>query len=284
MLRNLGKKVDVINADPHPQAYASLPGAPAQSAVSDHIENRYDAVFVLECNDLDRPALKNLQDCYIINIDHHPRTQPFGSINWLDSGAAAVGEMIYYLTRALNVPLTPEISTNLYVAILTDTGSFQFSNTHPRTFTVASELVTAGAEPYTIAQAVYMNQPQSKIRLLGRVLETLQMHPSRKIAWITLTSGMLEKTGASRHETEGIVNYPLSIEGVMMAALFRQESEATCGVSLRSKNDYDVGSLAERLGGGGHKNAAGVSVDGDFEKARQTVISEMEQLLESTDD
>lgn len=279
-LQSLGKSAQVVNSDPHPQVYDFLPGAD-QIHLSDRIENHYDGVFVLECNDLERPALKNLQQSYIINIDHHPNTKPFGSLNWLDSGASAVGEMIYHLTKALDIPLTRDISTNLYVAILTDTGSFQFSGTGPQTFAIASNLVASGADPSAIAEAVYMNQPYSKIQLLRRVLDTLQIHRSKKIAWIDLTSAMLEETGASSRETEGIVNYPLSIKGVMMVALFRQETEKTCGVSLRSKKNYDVGSLAERLGGGGHKNAAGVSLSGDFEEVRQTIISEMERLLDS---
>lgn len=281
-LKTLGKAVEVVNADPHPQAYASLPGAD-RIRLADRLEDDYDAVFVLECNDLDRPALKNLDRYYIINIDHHPRTQPFGSLNWVDASASAVGEMIYHLARALGVPLTPEISTNLYAAILTDTGSFQFSNTRPETFAVASDLVAHGADPSAIAQTVYMSQPLTKIQLLASVLNTLELHPSGKIAWIALSDELLARTGASKHETEGIVNYPLSIEGVLMAAFFRQEAADSYRVSLRSKNEYDIGAVAKQFGGGGHKNAAGLSVEGSLDEVKRKVIRSLERLLETTD-
>lgn len=282
-LRRSGKTADVINADPYPQAYALLPGADT-IRLSDRIENHYDGVFVLECNDLDRPGIKDLDRYYIINIDHHPKTKPFGDLNWLDSSASAVGEMIYHLAKQLNGSLTPEISMNLYAAILTDTGSFQFSNTRPETFAIVSDLVAHGADPSAIAQAVYMNQPYDKIRLLARVLTTLEMHPSKKIAWITLTQAVLKKTGASSHETEGIVNHPLSIEGVVIVAFFRQITKATYRVSLRSKDDYDVGSLAQRFGGGGHKNAAGFSLQGSLKEVQEKAISAMERLLKMTND
>lgn len=277
-LQKLGKTADVINADPHPRVYAFLPGVDT-IRLADHIENHYDGVFVLECGDLSRPALKNLDRYYIINIDHHPKTKPFGNLNWLDSLASAVGEMIYHLIKRLNVSLTPEISTNLYAAILTDTGSFQFPNTRRETFAVVNDLVANGAQPSAIAQAVYMNQPYEKIRLLAQVLGTLQMHSSKKIAWITLTQSVLAEIGASPHETEGIVNHPLSINGVMMVAFFHQINERTCRVSLRSKNHYDVGSLARLFGGGGHTNAAGFSLQGNLKEVRAKVISAMEQEL-----
>ncbi len=278
-LRKLSKTADVINADPHPQAYALLPGADT-ILIADRIENHYDGIFVLECGDLDRSGIKDLDPYYIINIDHHPKTKPFGDLNWLDSLASAVGEMIYHLAKRLNGSLTREISINLYAAILTDTGSFQFSNTRPETFVVVSDLVASGADPSAIAQMVYMNQPHNKIRLLAKVLTTLEMHPSKKIAWITMTQAVLKKTGASSHETEGIVNHPLSIRGVVMVAFFHQIAKAAYRVSLRSKDDYDVGSLAQLFGGGGHKNAAGFSLQGSLKEVQDKVISAMERLLE----
>lgn len=277
-LEKLGKKADVINADPHPQAFASLPGI-EKIRLASHLEDHRDGIFVLECNDLDRPGVGNLERYFVINIDHHPGTKPFGNLNWVDTAASAVGEMIYHLVKALQVPLTPEISTNLYVAILTDTGSFQFSNTRSETFAVASDLVASGADPSAIAQAVYMNQPYSKIQLLARTLNTLQMHPSGQIAWISLSREMLEQTGASKHETEGLVNYPLSIEGVTLAAFFREEDTRSYRISLRSRNEYDVGVVARRFGGGGHQHAAGFSLQGILTEIIQRVVSELERLL-----
>lgn len=278
-LRGLGKKADVFNADPHPHAYSSLPGVETIRIVS-QLSGSYDALFVLECNDLKRPGIEKLDEYRVVNIDHHPDTEPFGDLNWIDVSASAVGEMVFRLIRDLEVEITPGIATALYVAILTDTGSFQFSNTSSETFLVAAELVRAGASPSEIAQAVYMSYPHSKLRMLAETLDTLEVHPSGKIAWILLTDEMLRQTGASLKETEGIVNYPLSLDGIVLAAFFRQEGENRFRVSLRSKDHYDVGRLAVRYGGGGHRNAAGLSLQGSFSEVRQKLILSLERLLD----
>jgi bifunctional oligoribonuclease and PAP phosphatase NrnA len=278
-LQQLGKTTHVFSADPHPHRYGFLP-ALETIRVTNRVEGNYDGLFVLECNNLNRTGLKGLERYHALNIDHHPDTEPFGDLNWLDPGAAAVGEMIYYLIRRLSVPLTAEIATNLYVAIMTDTGSFQFSNTHARTFQIASDLTSNGANASDIAQSVYMNQPQSGIRLLGMLLETLELHSHGKIASITLTQQMLQKTGASANDVEGIVNYPLSVAGVLLAAFFREEKKTQYRVSLRSKGHYDVAAVAHSFGGGGHKNAAGLLLEGNYDETRDRLISELEKLLD----
>ncbi|MFQ5740110.1 MAG: bifunctional oligoribonuclease/PAP phosphatase NrnA [Acidobacteriota bacterium] len=280
-LEQLGKTVHVINADPVPKAYRSLPGV-EKIIVTDHLEGSYDSLFVLECNDLKRPEVANLETCHVINIDHHPGARSYGHLNWVDTSASAVGEMVYQLVRALPVDVTPEIATNLYVAILTDTGSFQFPNTRRETFAVSGELVGYGANPGHIAQEVYLSQPLSKVRLLAKVLQTLELDPSGKIAWIVMTDDMIAETGASREETEGIVTHPLSIRGVVLVAFFRQDRGNGFRVSLRSKDHYDVGRVAARLGGGGHKNAAGLSLSGPLPEVRKEVLSRLEQLLDRT--
>ncbi|MBI4445822.1 MAG: bifunctional oligoribonuclease/PAP phosphatase NrnA [Acidobacteria bacterium] len=277
-LEKLGKKAHIFNADPHPHTYSRLPGID-RITITDRLEGAFDGVFVLECNDLDRPGLKNLDRYFVINIDHHLKTEAFGNINWIDPAASAVGEMIFELLKNTGVQLDARICANLYVALLTDTGSFQFSNTRPHTFQVASELVSHGVDPAEIAQTVYMSQPYSKIRLLASILNTLELHPFQQIAWIFLDHAMLRKAGASEHETEGIVNYPLSIDGVVIAVFFREDGRGGYRVSLRSKNDYDVAAIAQRFGGGGHKNAAGFSLKGNWNEVNKTVISALEGLL-----
>jgi phosphoesterase RecJ-like protein len=278
-LRQLGKKACVLNADPHPRAYQRLPDV-ASVRLGRRLEGPYDGVFVLETTDLDRTGLAGLEGRFIISIDHHKGTLPFGQLNWVDGQAAAVGEMVYELIRKLGVSVSPDIATNLYVAILTDTGSFQFSNTTARTFAVVRELVEAGANPAEIAQMVYMSHPVSKLHLLARVLDTLEIHPSGKIAWVLLTRQMLEETGANAADTEGMVNYPLSVEGVVMVAFFREDRPGVYRISLRSKNNYDVASAAEYFGGGGHTNAAGLWAEGTFEEVREKVIRQAERLLD----
>ena len=277
-LETLGKTAHIFHADPHPQSYTFLPKIETIQ-ITDQIEDDYDGLFVLECNDLMRSGIANLDNFCVVNIDHHPNTNYFGHFNWVDPTAAAVGEMIYDLIKDLSVPLTPEIATNLYVAIMTDTGSFQFSNTHARTFQIAGKLASSGANPYTIAQSIYMNQPHSKIRLLGILLDTLKLHSQDKIATISLTQKMLNETGANANDLEGIANYALSVEGVLLAAFFREESSLRYRISLRSKDHYNIASVAQIFGGGGHPNAAGLTLEGNFEEISKKVIAELDKLL-----
>ncbi len=277
-LEGLGKAVQIVNADPPPHAYLSLPGV-ERIRVSESLEGAFDAVFILECNDLLRPGVGNLGRYFVINIDHHAKTENFGQINWVDPGAAAVAEMVYKLLGALKAPVTAEIATNLYAAILTDTGSFQFANTKAETFEIVGDLVSCGADPAWVARQVYMNQPRSKLDLLVKVLDTLEIHPSGKIASIFLTPQVLEEVQASPGETEGLINYALGIEGVELAGFFREERQDLYRISLRSKSDLDVGEIARQFGGGGHKNAAGFSLEGRLDQVREKVQSRLEDLV-----
>ena len=279
-LEGLGKTADIFGVDPHPRSFVALP-AIEKIRVTDRVEGPYEGLLVLECNDLKRPGLEGLDQYFVINIDHHLGTDLFGDLNWVDSSAAAVGEMIYHLLLAIEAPITSEIARYLYVAIFTDTGSFQYSNTSAKTFSIVADLVHLGASPSGVAQSIHMTQPEERIKLLGRLLNTLEIHPSGKIASIALTQQMLEKTGASPNDIEGMVNYPLSINGVEMAALFRQEQDGSIRVSLRSRDLHDVSAVARLLGGGGHKNAAGLTVEGNLEEAVGQVIGELQKLLDA---
>ncbi|HET9530606.1 MAG TPA: DHH family phosphoesterase, partial [Blastocatellia bacterium] len=152
MLQSLGKDASVILRDRVPPAYSVLPGSDLVLVQPD-VEDLYDAAFVIECSDVERPGLPGLKNQFVVNIDHHSTTVPFGDVNWIDSTAAAVGEMIYNLCKALGVEVTKEIAECIYTALLTDTGSFHFSNTTERTLKIASELVRRGVEPARISQA-----------------------------------------------------------------------------------------------------------------------------------
>ena len=143
LLRSLGKNADVILRDEIPAAYKQLPGADKIQIVSE-VNGKYDAIFVIECSDIDRPGIENLENQFVINIDHHATCEHFGTINWIDSTASAVGEMIYNLCKAIGGRVTKEIAECVYLALVTDTGSFHFPNTTERTLKVASELVKVG--------------------------------------------------------------------------------------------------------------------------------------------
>ena len=144
---------------------------PTRSATSKAIDGNYDAIFVIECSDLDRPGIAGLENEFTVNIDHHATSEHFGTINWIDSTASAVGEMIYNLCKAIGGRITNEIAECVYMALVTDTGSFHFSNTSDRTLKVASELIKAGAKPAKICEAVYNNYPWSRIELMRQVVD-----------------------------------------------------------------------------------------------------------------
>jgi phosphoesterase RecJ-like protein len=277
-LQQLGKSAQVVNADPHPRMYDSLPGID-EVIVANQVDGRYEGLIVLECSNLDRTGVKGLERFEAVNIDHHLKNDEFGLLNWVDAKAAAVAEMVFQLFHELEIRITPEIATNLYVAILTDTGSFQFSNTTAQTFGIARQLVSAGAQPAPIAQAVLMNQPESRLRLLCRVLSSLTFESEGKIAWLKLTERMLEETGSTAADSEGMVNYALSVDGVKVCALFKQEQGESYRVSLRSRGEQDVSTVAQHFGGGGHRNAAGLSIEGPFEEVCARVVNQLEALF-----
>jgi bifunctional oligoribonuclease and PAP phosphatase NrnA len=271
LLRALDKEPEVIMRDPVPLAYQKLPGAEFVR-VTPRVDLPYDAVFVIECSDVDRPGLIDLEKQFVVNIDHHSTTALFGTINWIDSTASAVGEMIYNLCKAIGVRVTREIAECVYTALVTDTGSFHYSNTTERTFKVASELVRAGVKPAKVSQAVFGSYPWSKVELLREVLASARRDASGKVAWLRQTIEMQERAGASDEDGDGFVNYPLSCGEVEAVAFLKESAPGVYRVSLRSKCDVNVARIAEKFGGGGHRNAAGCMLRGSWEEAEETIV------------
>jgi phosphoesterase RecJ-like protein len=278
ILKGLGKDAEVIMCDHVPHAYERLPGTDLVRVVPD-VDREYDAVFVIECSDVSRPGLPSLKDQFVVNIDHHSTTELFGSINWIDSTAAAVGEMVYNLAKAIGARITPELASCVYAAVLTDTGSFHFSNTTERTFKIASELVRHGAQPAKLSQAIFYCYPYSKVKLIGSVLSTLQRDETGQIAWIRMTKDAMREAGATEEDTDGIINYPLTIGEVEAAAFFRELPNDTIRISLRSKNRVNVARVAEQFGGGGHANAAGFTIAADFNELSRDVIARLREAV-----
>src|ERR1700704_6827053 len=189
LLRALDKDVEVIMRDPVPHAYQQLPGA-RDVRVTPVADPSYHAVFVIECSDITRPGLIDLGRQFVVNIDHHSTTALFGAINWIDSTASAVGEMIYNLCKATGVRVNKELAECVYTALITDTGSFHYSNTTERTFKVASELVRTGVKPAKTAEAIFGSYQWPKIELLGQVLATARRDESGHVAWMRQTLEM----------------------------------------------------------------------------------------------
>ena len=278
ILRALKKEAEVIMCDHVPHSYSRLPGADEVRVVKD-IDREYDAVFVIECSDVTRPGLPSLKDQFVVNIDHHSTTALFGDLNWIDSTAAAVGEMIYNLAKAIGAKINGEIASCVYAALLTDTGSFHFSNTTERTFKIASELVRHGAQPAKLSQAIFYNYPYAKIRLVGEVLSTLHRDETGRIAWITMTKEAMADSGATEDDSDGIISYPLTVGDVEAVAFFRELQNSTDRISLRSKNRVNVARVAEHFGGGGHANAAGFTIKADYDELSSEVIAKLKEAV-----
>ena len=279
LLRALDKEPEVIMRDAVPHAYRKLPGAELVR-VTPSVDKPYDAVFVIECSDITRPGLERLEEQLVVNIDHHSTTSLFGTINWIDSTASAVGEMIYNLCKAIGVRVTREIAECVYTALITDTGSFHYANTTERTFKVASELVRAGVKPAKVSQAVFGSYAWGKIRLTSLVLSTVKRDPTGRVAWLRQTLDMQAEAGASEEDADGFVNYPLSCGEVEAVAFLKETQPGLYRVSLRSKGDVNVARIAERFGGGGHRNAAGCTLAGDWDETEKMIVSHLIDAVE----
>lgn len=278
-LRALGKQVRVINRDPAPAPLMAFPGVP-EITIADHVDGSADAAIVMECGDLARTGVAGLDRFFVINIDHHPGNTGYGQINWYDEQAAACGEMVFDLVRALGVPLSRDIATHVYLAILTDTGSFHYSNISPRTFDICREAIEMGVDPVAVARNVYDSNNMGRLKLFGSVLSAMQIDPSGRIAIVYLDHEMARAAGGTYEDTEGLINLPLTVKEIQAVVFFKQLEGEEYRVSMRSKGDIDIGAIAKEFGGGGHKNAAGCSISGAIDFLQKMFIDKIERAIE----
>jgi bifunctional oligoribonuclease and PAP phosphatase NrnA len=269
VLEQMGKHADLVAADRIPAHYRRLPGAGEIQTIL-RVHGHYDAVVLLESDSLQRTKLRGLEDFYQINIDHHISGQEFADLNWIDHQAVSAGEMVYRLAQAAGARLTPQMAECLYITVLTDTGGFCYGTIRESTFALARELVLAGADPVAIAQQVYFSAPVSKLLLLGAALNRLNCE--NQLAWLWVTHADTLQSHATDDDSDGIVDYALGVEGVQAAFFLRELPEGRIRVSLRSKGEINVAAIAELLGGGGHENAAGCTLDGPLPRARDEVL------------
>ncbi|MEZ5306658.1 MAG: bifunctional oligoribonuclease/PAP phosphatase NrnA [Pyrinomonadaceae bacterium] len=282
ILNALGKDAEVIVKDKVPNSYSSLPGAESIRVVEE-IDSRYDAVFVIECSDVERPGIKGLSEEFVVNIDHHATCERFGSVNWIDPTASAVGEMIYNLCKAIGGRVTKEIAECVYMALVTDTGSFHYSNTSDRTLKIASELVKAGADPSSISEAVYNSYGWSRLALMQKVVATLKRSEDGRIAYMRQTREMVESSEAIDGDNNGFVNIPLTVKEVVSSFYMREVEPGKYRVSIRSKGDINIAKVAESFGGGGHKNAAGCRLEGDWDSLEADLIEAISLEIEASE-
>ncbi len=243
-----------------------------------------DAIVVLDISDLSRLGMLaetvRTRGVTVGCIDHHvsPGTLPDGP-RYVDPSAAATAELIVEIALANEWPLSQPAARALYVGILTDTGGFRFSNTHPRTLRIAAELLDRGIDPEAIYLDVYAGAPEGRVRLLAEALQTLVVEPDVGLSWITVPPGAVERHGVTSDDLDGVVEHARSIAGVRMALLFREISQGRIKVSLRSVGDVDVARFAKPFGGGGHVKAAGLSMEGALADVQSAVLRAAREFL-----
>ena len=273
----LGKRVRIVNADPPPAHYFKFPGMERIEVLAS-VEGHYDALIVMECGDLKRPGVEGLDGRFTINIDHHIGNTNYGDVNWFDETAAACAEMVFELIEALGAPITREIALHAYLAILTDTGSFHHGSITARTFEISRKCAEAGVDAAVMARDVFDSSSVGKLKLIGTILDRMELAAGGRVAVLRLNDELLASAGASREDAEGLINMPLTAADVQAVIMFKTDDGGR--VSLRSKGDIDVRSVALKYGGGGHRNAAGLTMTGTGPEAERALIAQVVQLLQ----
>jgi phosphoesterase RecJ-like protein len=282
-LNQLNKQVTLLSADKLPSLYSFMPG----------IENivhylklgtKFDLCIVVDCDNLERvgSSYEHLQYCNeIIEIDHHLGTTRGDGANIIDTNAAATGEIIYKLLVEMNIDITTDIAESLMTAIITDTGSFRFTNVKPETLRIAADLLEAGASTGMISQKVYDTRTLPSLKLIGIALNNIKTISNGRIAYSFITKQDMVDTGAQDSDTDGIVNYTRSIKGVDIGLFFNETAAETTKISFRARDGYDVSKAAKLFGGGGHKAASGATVEKPLNEAMPMVLDKVTEWMES---
>jgi phosphoesterase RecJ-like protein len=256
-LRTLGRPVRTVCSDPAPPAFVALPRMESLEITS-NVDASGSTVIVMESGALTRTGVTGLERAStIVNIDHHLGNSGYGTVQWFDEGAAACVEMVADAIDAIGVTWTPEIATYLYLGLVTDTGSFRHSHISARSFELARRCVLAGAEPVRIAQIAFESFGLGRIRLIGELLHAMRLEGDGRIAVLVLTPEMHARAGSTPDDTDGLINLPFTAQDILAVCLLRSDEDGQTRVSLRSKGAVDVRAVAQRFGGGGHKNASG---------------------------
>lgn len=289
-LDRLGKKTTLYNESSIPAVYRFLPSIDWIVKRVDDMTG-IDVAVVLDCGDLDRIGQQKsmLKDVTtVINIDHHVTNTGFGDYAWVDVGACATSELVYRLIRKMGAPMTRALATALYTGILTDTGSFRFSNTNRSAFQICAELMESGVDPSFVAQNVYGKYSLGRLKLLNLALDSIEISDNGKLSMMVLTQAMLKHTNTRQEDLDGLINYARSIEHVKVAALIHDLGPANGNgsddgprnfhVSLRSNGTFDVSMIAAAFGGGGHQNAAGFSIEATLAELKSEIVKLFEKL------
>lgn len=282
LLKKLGKQSVMLDDSPVPNLLRFMKGTEDISKEMPHDFN-FQAVIILDSPDMARIGRVSeyiKKDSVIINIDHHISNVNFGKFNWVEPDFSSVGEMVYDLFKAFKVKIGLDEAISLYAAIMTDTGSFRYSNTSSKIHHIVAELIDIGVKPYEMHSRIYETSSIEDTNLLGESLQTMKLTEDGKVAWLWVTKDMLKKTKASLEGTEGIINFARSIDGVEIAVLFRETgTDERVKVSFRSKGKADVNKLAASFGGGGHPTASGCTVLGKLEDVEKKVLEKAKEMV-----
>lgn len=281
-LAKLDKEITMFNPSPIPAVYRFLSGT---ERIVQQIKkaDTYDLVIVLDCGDMVRVGEAGAEVDKIpvlINIDHHVSNTGFGHIQLIDTDACATAEIVYGLINALQIPFDKAIATSIYTGILTDTGSFRFSNTNQAAFAISSAMIDAGVKPHRVAQRVFGTYSLGRIKLLNMALNSIEISDNGKLSMMTITRSMLNTTGTNTEDVDGMINYARRIEDVKVAALIHEIKNGggkfanmnRYHVSLRSDSSVDVAKIAGRFGGGGHASAAGFQIESTLVALKTKII------------
>ena len=279
-LEAIDKRADVVTDAPVPHFLQPFPAVDRIRIASAVTEQR-DGSIIMECSSVERTGVAGLERSPLLNIDHHIGNTHYGAINWVDEGAASCTELVFTLIEALGVGLTADIATHIYLGLLTDTGSFHFSHLTPRSFEIARRCVEAGANPQWIARTHYDSSTLGRVKIFGSVLNQMQLDDSGRVAVLTITKDIAAAAGGSYDDTDGIINFPLSVKDIEAVVFFKEADPDDWRISLRSKGDIDVGAIARAYGGGGHKNAAGCSATGELARLQEVFLALITSAVET---
>jgi phosphoesterase RecJ-like protein len=281
-LIEMGKQVIFYNADPVPRVLRPFPHA-------DRIVNsladarRNDTVIVCDCGELERVGeeiFARREEFRFVNLDHHVSSKGFAEVSYIDPEAPATSLLVYRILRGLEHPISTDVATNLLCGLVTDTGSFRYSNATPEAFEAAAELTRRGARPDFVSRKLFDTQEERTLRLLALVLGTLEVTADGRIASVVVEGEMFERTGTKAEHLEEFVNYPRRIEGVELAVLLREQGPAEWKVSLRGQGRIDTTRISCAYGGGGHRNASGCTVRGALDTVKREIYARGEALLQ----
>ncbi len=282
MLKKLGKVATIINEDGIPPGYSFLPGIKNIKKFNQKISAQFDCFAVLDCSDLKRTGevYKINTECKpILNIDHHISNQRFGEVNWVEPRSSSCSEMIYKLYKKFRLLIDRDVAIPLYVGMLTDTGSFHYSNTTSFTHQAVSDLLKHNLDVPRIYKNIFEEIPFSEMKLLARILPG--MRRKGKVAWFQIRRNMLRKRKLSFDLSEHILSFGRAIKDVGVVVLFKENLgvKNEIRVNLRSQEKVDVNKIAQFFGGGGHKTASGITIKGRIEEVRRKVLAKIKENL-----